>query len=75
MQEEFEEYGIDWDGPIPAEADVDVEAVLVPETNCPLSQVDYHELSHSINPLRESNSYGIDIYTEVKEFVRTHIRL
>ena len=42
-----------------AEADVDVEAVLVPETNCPLSQVDYHELSHSINLLRESNSYEL----------------
>ena len=52
---------------------MDVEAVVVPETNSPMSQEDYDELFRTINPLRESNSYGIDIYVEVKEFVRAHV--
>ena len=72
-KEEVEEYGVDWDGPIPGEVDMDVEAVLVPETNSPISQEDYDELFRTINPLRESNSYGIDIYVEVKEFVRARV--
>ena len=73
LQDEFDEYGIDWDGPLPCEADIDVESVVVPVTNTPLSQEEYHQLSLRINPQRESNSYGIDIYLEVKEFVRSRI--
>ena len=73
LQDEFDEYGIDWDGPLPCEAEMDVESIVVPVTNTPLSQEEYHQLSLCINPLRESNSYGIDIYLEVKEFVRSHI--
>ena len=58
--EEVKEYGVDWDGPIPGEVDMDVEAVVVPETNSPISQEDYDELFRTINPLRESNFYGTD---------------
>jgi hypothetical protein len=72
-QDEFQQYGIDWDGPVPAEDDMDVDAVQVPETTCPLSQEHLDELVATIDPLRESNSYGIDIYLETMEFVNTHI--
>ena len=46
------------------EAGMDVKSVVVTVTNTPLSQEEYHQLSLRINPLRESNSYGIDIYLE-----------
>ena len=71
-QEEFEQYGIDWDGPLPAE--IDVDTVEVPETHCPLSEEQYEELIVSIDPLRVSNSYAIDIYLETIEFVNTHLQ-
>ena len=55
---EVEEYGVDWDGPIPGEVDMDVEAV-VPETNSPISQEDYDELFHTINPLRDGSTVRV----------------
>lgn len=45
----------------------------VPETGCPLSPEQYQELLISIDPLRESESYGIDIYMETVTFVNTHV--
>ena len=52
---------------------MDVDAVNVPETTCPLSQEHLDELVATVDPLRESNSYGIDIYLETLEFVNAHI--
>ena len=54
--------------------EMDVDAVDVPETTCPLSQEHLDELVATVDPLRESNSYGIDIYLETLEFVNAHIR-
>ena len=51
---------------------MDVDSVEVPETACPLSQEHFDELVATINPLRESNTYGIDIYLETLEFVNAH---
>ena len=72
-QDEFERYGIDWDGPLPEDATLDEAIVEVPETGCPLSPEQYQELLSSIDPLRESESYGIDIYMETVTFVNTHV--
>ena len=50
-----------------------MERVEVPDTLCELSQEQYGELVDTIDPLRESDSYGIDIYLQTVEFVNTHI--
>lgn len=73
FQEEFERYGIDWDGPLPEEATSGEAIVEVPETGCPLSPEQHQELLNSIDPLRESESFGIDIYMETVRFVNTHV--
>lgn len=66
--QEINGYGIDWDGPLPEE-EPDCSVVTVPETPCPLEQDHYQELCALIDPLRHSNSYGIDILTEVISFL------
>ena len=70
-------FGIDFDGPQPAE-EIDGEmscnettSVEVPQTEIPIAQEAFHELSRSINPLRESEFYGVDIYLEVLQFLTT----
>ncbi len=62
---------MDWDGPLPDREEPMEECVSVevPETRNPLSHGQLQELLHRVNPLRISNSYGIDIYLEVVSFV------
>lgn len=74
FQGEWQEYGIDWDGPVPEEPVEDDISVEVPETSNPLSDEQFQELSNRINPLRISNNYGIDIYLEVVSFVVNGLR-
>ena len=73
LQGDFEHYGIDWESPVPAESEnFDVDAVNVPETACPLSREHVDELARTVDPLRNSDSYGIDIYMETVEYVNAH---
>lgn len=66
-QEEIDEYGIDWDGPLPIE---ETEGTVeVPHVLCPLNSLVEEEIRRQINPLRESRCYGIDIYLEACSFV------
>ena len=66
-------YGIDWEGPIPEEIET-LEEVHVPDITCPLqSSADLAELS-AIDPLRESDNYGIEIFLETKHFVYSKIQ-
>ena len=66
-------YGIDWEGPIPEEIET-LEEVHVPDIICPLqSPADLAELS-AIDPLRESDNYGIEIFLETKHFVYSKIQ-
>ena len=68
MQAEPLAYGIDWEGPLPEEVESQ-EEVHVPDITCPLpSPADLAELS-AIDPLRDSDNYGIDIFMETKHFV------
>ena len=71
-QEDFQQYRIDWDGPLPEEASSDGVFMEVPETGCPLGPDQYQQLATTVLPLRESNSYAIDIYLETVMFVNTH---
>ncbi len=73
MQDDFQQYGIDWESPVPAEGeDFDVDVVNVPEIACPLAREHVDELARTVDPLRNSDSYGIDIYLETMEYVNTH---
>lgn len=65
-QGELETYGVDYDGPIPC--DEEQENVVIPVTEQPFSDARYEELALLINPLRESDCYGIDILLDVLQF-------
>ena len=67
MQDEAEQFGVDWDGPVSHE-DTD-ETVCVPETPCPLSSADMEELLSVVPPLAQSMHYGIDLYERTLLFV------
>lgn len=58
-------YGVDSDGPLPCEPD---GIVSLPETENHLSDEIYNDLINLIDPLRESNNYGIDIFLDVLAF-------
>lgn len=68
--EEISAYGIDWDGPLPENDECSV--VTLPETPSPSNADKHAEMCTSIDPLRQSNSYGIDIFTEVISFLSIH---
>ena len=61
FQEKINAYGIDWDGPLPEEAECD-ETVDVPEVPGLL-------VTSSVDPLQRSEVYGIDLYVETKQTV------
>ena len=63
-------YGVDWDGPIPAEPES--RAVEVPHTSNPLQPDDFTNMKNVIDPLRHSNNFGSDIFLECKQFVHAH---
>ena len=59
----FSTYGVDWDGPPPSDGGTgDSDAVVVPETNCPLSRSEMAELNSHYNPLNCSDNFAVDIY-------------
>lgn len=65
-----EHYGVDWDGPAPDGNLDDATAVEVPNTRNPLQPAQYSSLTNIINPLRNSDEYGIDIYLETLTFIQ-----
>ena len=70
-----EDYGIDFDGPHPSEQHDgpvpgdEISSVEVPEIEIPITQEAYQQPSRSINPLRDSEFYDIDIYSDVLQFI------
>ena len=63
-------YGIDWDGPLPSQEwdgqhQDDNRTVEVPCTLFPLSQHVLEHLQRTIDPLRNTQYHGVDIYMEV----------
>ncbi|CAB4016554.1 PREDICTED: uncharacterized protein LOC107346750, partial [Paramuricea clavata] len=76
-QEDEYDYGVDWDGPPPSEPHDDrlsmIAQVEIPITNSPLSIANNNLLSNAINPLRESDVHGVDIYLEVLSFIQLNI--
>ena len=66
MQDEMEQFDVDWEGPIHRETN---ETLSVPETLCPLSNADLEQLLVTIPPLSQSMQYGIDLYERTLQFV------
>ena len=48
--------------------------VVVPETNLPLEGVEIENLQRLINPLRNSEYHGVDIYADVIAFFDEHVQ-
>ncbi|XP_028407186.1 uncharacterized protein LOC114529573 [Dendronephthya gigantea] len=69
--EDNEYYGVDWDAPVPNNEDLNVSsnAIEVPVTSIPISEEAYFLLREQIDPLRDSESHGVDIYLEVLSFI------
>lgn len=73
QQEDFQGYGIDWTGPLPDEEhdgplQSDGEVVEVPAT-LTMNQRKTQLLAAEINPLQQSDSYGIDLYLKTVALV------
>ena len=66
------QYGIKWDGPITEGSDMDVY-IGIPATVNPLHLQEYQGLTRAIDPLRNSDSYGIDIFVETLAYVRATV--
>ena len=74
QQETFDEYAIDWAGPLPDEEydgppQSDDVLVEVPETTTSFTQQKFELLKAAIDPLQYSDNYGIEIYLTTVAFV------
>ena len=71
----MDNYGIDWDGPVPTEVNElgNENLVNVPETNCPLGMEQLNLLRQNIDPLRQSNCHGIDCNLEYLQFLMNEL--
>ena len=65
-----EDYGTDEDG-LPPSSD-DHSGVEVPEVGLSVESEQYRHLQQVVDPLKESNNYGIDLYEETLLFL-THL--
>ena len=61
-------YGIDLEGPIPELQNED--SVVIPETNVTITQEETELLQYLVNPLTESDNYGIELYERVVAFLQ-----
>ena len=58
LQEDINQYGIDWEGPSRAEDD---NHVKVPKTTDPLTADNFLQLTQRIDPMLDDESYGIEL--------------
>ena len=72
MQEEVASFGIDWNGPLPTDEDVEIVQVVL--TRNPLDEIDYTELQQTIDPCQFSPNYGVDLYLATLNFVSHKIQ-
>uniref|UniRef100_A0A1X7U1E1 Integrase core domain-containing protein n=1 Tax=Amphimedon queenslandica TaxID=400682 RepID=A0A1X7U1E1_AMPQE len=66
-EEELVNYGIDWNGPLPS--DEEVEIVTVSDTVIPLITDFYDVLHGNVDPLAYSRDYGIDLCLKALQYV------
>ena len=60
-------YGVDWSGPVPSCEDS--EGVRVDDMPKIVGDADMSLLQSTINPMADSEDYGLDIFARVGEFV------
>ena len=63
----MELYGVDWHALTPSDDGLSI--VDVGEIECPFDDPTYYQLISNIDPLRESNQYGTDIYLDALNLV------
>ena len=66
-KEELVNYGIDWNGPLTS--DEEVQSVTVPDTVIPSITDIYDVLHENVDPLAYSRDYGIDLYLKALQYV------
>eukprot|EP00112_Aurelia_sp_Birch-Aquarium-sp1_P005285 Seg1598.19 transcript_id=Seg1598.19/GoldUCD/mRNA.D3Y31 product="hypothetical protein" protein_id=Seg1598.19/GoldUCD/D3Y31 len=69
-EQNYEQFGIDWLGPLPQELQDPIQDVEVPLVDCTLHPTDCDSLIAIIEPLRQSESQGVDVFMETVTFVR-----
>ena len=60
LQEENQEFGVNWEGPVPYDECDD--NINVPETPTPLTTADVADLRTTISSREPSMQYGVDLY-------------
>ena len=72
FQADINAYGIDWDGPLPEEANYN-ETVCVPDVPVMLDNHQLQILFDSVDPLKQSEVFGLDLYIETKQIVNNFL--
>ena len=65
----FDEYGIDYNGPVPSTNDEMQNTVTVPDVDVDLSEDNIAELSRRVCPTDPSTVHGLDHFVSAKQFV------
>ena len=81
----IEQYGVDWEGPVPVDDDEEGLAIVEPPNN-PLADLDWGILSHQFrtqlhpdietlanNIISAEFNYGLDMYLEVREWIENKV--
>jgi hypothetical protein len=84
---DLEQYGIDWEGPVPIDEDIGNSVVVEPPVN-PLDDVDWNELMGryraQLYPAHETiennlmtpvTNYAVDIYLDVRQWIESRIAI
>lgn len=64
--QDIENYGIDWMGPVPEQDDS--ATVSVPRIVCPIQPIAFQQLQRDIDPLSDPHGLGIDLYLKTVEY-------
>ena len=83
---ELEQYGIDWNGPVPSNLDDELDSIMIEPPIMPLADRDwnilvgqYRDQLHPEIETMENNlmspttNYGVDMYLDVREWIETRI--
>ena len=74
LDEVDDTYGVD-DADDAMEAPLEAETVAVPESVLTFSDAVLRELAQRVNPLSESDNYGIDLYQEAVDILTHHLAI
>ena len=65
----FYSYGVVEDGLVPAAGTADEEGVHVPPLNVTLTDAQSTYLLNTVNPLADSDAYGMDLYQQTLDII------